>query len=102
MQAEYTVSNNRCHWQVVEGIRKVLPHIGISVFSQTLIIKAVYLGNLTTLVIATENRYTVTVPHFESDQESDSFQGVVPSVDVISHKQVVGFGTGTANAKELS
>ena len=41
--------------QVVEEIREVFPHVGVAVLTQTLVIEAVDLRNLTTLVVAAQN-----------------------------------------------
>ena len=38
--------------QVVEQIREVLPHVGVAVLSQTFVVEAVHLSDLSGLVIA--------------------------------------------------
>ena len=46
MKAEYFLFNDCSEREVVKEISEVLPHIGISVLSETLIIKPIDLSNL--------------------------------------------------------
>lgn len=73
MQAEYAIRYHCRHGQIVKGIRKVLPDVGVSVLSKALIVKAIDLGNLTTLVVPTENCDATSVSYFQSDQQGDRF-----------------------------
>jgi len=61
MQAENLVFDKSGERKIVEEIREVLPNIGISIFAQTLIVEAVYLSNLTRLVITAENSYSLWI-----------------------------------------
>mmetsp|Transcript_15708 Transcript_15708/g.36056 ORF Transcript_15708/g.36056 Transcript_15708/m.36056 type:complete len:312 (-) Transcript_15708:8-943(-) len=101
MKTEYAFGNHRRHWQVVKGIREMFPDIGISILPETLIIKPVHLGNLTTLVVSTQNGDTTPVSDFERNQQRDGFQRVIPSVNVIPHKEIVGIRTGSPNPKQF-
>lgn len=60
-----------------------------------------YLGDLTAFVVASQNSHTVLVADFEGNQERHRLDRVVATVNVISHKQVVGVGRIAANAKQL-
>ena len=51
------------------------------------------LRNLTTLVVATQDSYSVFVADFESDEKGDGFHRVIPTIHVITHKQVIRVGT---------
>lgn len=74
VQTEYTIRNNGSHGQIVKGIRKMFPDVGISIFSEAFIIKAINLSNLTTLVISTKDCNAVSVSNFQGHEKGDSFQ----------------------------
>lgn len=81
--------------QEIEEIGKIFPHITGSIFAQTLIVEAVHLGDLTRLVIAAQNGYSVLVAHFKRNQQGDSLHTVVATIHIIAHEQVVGIGKAT-------
>ena len=41
VQTKDAISDNRRHGEVVKGISKVLPHIGIAIFTKTFVVKPV-------------------------------------------------------------
>lgn len=47
MKAENFTCNRCSHRQIVKGVRKVFPHIGIAVFSKTLVIETVATRDVT-------------------------------------------------------
>jgi len=55
MKAEDVVLNNSSKRKVIEKGCEVLPHVGVSVFSQALIIEPINLGNLFGLVITSKD-----------------------------------------------
>ena len=89
MKAEDTVLNDSSERQVIEQTCEVLPHVGISIFSQALVIEAVDLGDLLALMITSQNGDSVWVPDFECDEQSDSLNRVVTSINVIPHEKIV-------------
>lgn len=76
-------------WEVVEEIGEVLPNVGIAILSQTLIIEAVDLGDLSRLVVATQDGDSILVSDLECHQERDGLDTVVASIDIVSHEQIV-------------
>ena len=50
---QYLVVNEGGQGQEIEEIRKESPDIGVAIFPQAFVIKAVYLRDLSTLVIST-------------------------------------------------
>lgn len=101
MQTKDPIRHHRRHGQIIKRIRKMLPHVGIPVFSKTLIVKPVHLSNLSGFVIAAEDGDAVSKADFEGDEERDRFERVVAAVDVVSHEEVVGFGAGAADAEQF-
>ena len=55
MKAEDVVLNNSSKRKVIEKGCEVLPHVGVSVFSQALIIEPINLGNLFGLMISSKD-----------------------------------------------
>ena len=75
--------------KVIEKRGKVLPDVGISIFSKALIVESVDLSNLLRLVVASENGDSIGVSNLESNKECDRLDGVVSSIDIVTHEQVV-------------
>lgn len=101
METEDLVVDEGGQWKVVEEVGKVFPDIGIAVFSKTFVVEAVYLGNLSGFVVATQDGDTVTVSHFESYEQCNGLDRVVASVDVVTHEEVIGIGRVATNAEEF-
>ena len=55
MEAEDSVFDYGSEWKVVEKSSEKLPYVCISVFSQTLIVESINLGDLLTFVVSSEN-----------------------------------------------
>ena len=86
MEAENFVFNNCGKRQKIEETGEVLPYVGITIFSEALIIESVDLRNLLTLVISSENSDSIWIPDLESHEKCDSLNRVISSVNVVSHK----------------
>ena len=48
-----------------------------------------------------KNGQPVFITHFERQQKADSFEGIVPTVDIVPQKQVIGVGNLPTYFKEL-
>jgi len=88
-------------WQVIEEICEELPDVGISILSQTLVVESVNLGDLTTLVVSSQNGYSVSISKLESNEQGNRFDGVVSSINVVSHEEVIRIGRVTADSEEF-
>lgn len=84
MQAKDLVVNQGGEGEVVEEIGEVFPDVGVAVFAQTLIVEAVNLGDLARFVVAAEDGDAGWVSDFEGDEESNGFNGVIASVDIVT------------------
>lgn len=89
VQTEDLTVNEGSQRQVIEQIREILPDICVSVFSKTFIVESVDLGDLTGLVVAAQYRNTLAVTNLEGHEESDGLDGVVASVNVVTHEEVI-------------
>jgi len=67
MEAKDAISHHGCHWQVVKGVGKVFPDIGVSVLPQALVIEPVNLRDMSALVIPAQNRDAIPVSHLQGD-----------------------------------
>jgi hypothetical protein len=65
MQAEDLVFNDCSDRESVKEISEILPHVGISIFSKTLIIESVHLSDLSGLMVSSKDCYSILIPHFE-------------------------------------
>jgi hypothetical protein len=101
VQAEYTVRDDRGHWQIVKRVREILPHVGVSVLPKTLIVESIHLRNLPTFVISSKNSNTMTEPNFQGHKQSYGLEGIVATIHVITHKKVVSLWTSSSNTKKL-
>ena len=54
---------NCSQWQVIKEIGEVFPDVGTTVLPKTFIIKSIHLSNLPTLVVPTQNGYSVWVSY---------------------------------------
>ena len=55
MEAEDLVLDDCCQGQVIEEFRKLFPDIWVSVLPQALIVKTIYLRDLSALVVTSED-----------------------------------------------
>ena len=86
MEAEHGIINHRCQRQVIEGLGEELPHVGVAVLAQALVVEAIHLGDLAGLVVAAEDGDAAGVADLESDEEGDGLDRVVSTVDVVAWK----------------
>ena len=101
MEAEDVAFDDGGEWQVVEETGEVLPDVGVSVLSQAFIVEPINLGDLLGLVVTSEDSDSVWVSDLEGNEKGDSLYGVVSSVDVISHEEIVVVWQLSSNFEEF-
>ena len=84
MEAEDLVVNEGSEREVIEEICEVFPHVGIAIFSKTLVIEPVDLCNLAGFMVATKDGDALGVSDFESNKESDRFNRIISSINVVA------------------
>lgn len=97
VQTENLVFDDRSEGQVVKEISQEFPDVGVAILAHALVIESIDLGNLAALVVPSENCDSLSVAHLEADQKRHGLDGVVPSIYVIAHEQVVGVRRLSAN-----
>lgn len=84
VQTEDLVFNEGSEGEVVEEVSEVLPHVGVAVFAEALVVEAVHLGDLAGFVVTAEDGNTLRVADLQADQEGHGLDGVVATVDIIT------------------
>lgn len=101
VQAENLVVDECSEGEIVEEVGEVFPDISIAVFSQTFVVKAIDLGNLSTLVVPSKDGDSGRVSDLQGDKEGHRLDGVVATIYVVSHKEVVRVWIWSADAEQL-
>ena len=86
VEAEDLVVDEGGERQVVEEVGEVLPDVCVAVLTEALVVKAVDLGDLARLVVSTEDGDTLWVADLEGNEEGNSLDGVVATVDIVAYK----------------
>jgi hypothetical protein len=61
MDAKYFVFNYSRQAQIIKNFRAISPYVDGAIFSKTFVIEAIYLGNLTALVVPANQSNTIGV-----------------------------------------
>lgn len=86
----YLLLNQRRQRQIIKQISKSLPHIRVTIYTQTLIVETVHLRDLSGLVVTTKNRNTFRIPQLQTYQRGNRANTEGTTINVISHKEIVG------------
>lgn len=97
----YLAFNQCCDRKIVKQVCKVFPDIGITIFPQTFIVKAVYLGDLAGFVVATQNSYPGWIADLEGNQKSHRFHRVIAPIHIVTHEKIICVWNFTSNSKQL-
>ena len=87
--------------EIVEELSKHFPHIVIFILSHTLIVKTVILCDASGFVVSPQNGQTFFVSHLKTQKQTDSLEGIISSIYVISQKKIVGVGDVSSNSEQL-
>lgn len=84
MQTENLVFDESSEGEVVEEVGEVFPHVGIAVFAQALVVEPIHLGDLTGLVVPTEDGNTLRVADLQAHQQGHCLDRIVATIDVVA------------------
>lgn len=84
VEAEDLVVDKGGQGKIIKQVRKVLPDIGIAILAEALVVESVDLCDLAGLVVSTKDGNSLGVADFEGNKESDCFDRVVTSINVIT------------------
>jgi hypothetical protein len=102
METKNLVFDQSSEGQIVEQIGKGLPNIGVVILTDALVVEAVKLCHLATFVIASQDSEAVRVAALEGDEQSHRFHGIKPTVNVVTHEQIIGIGQAPSNLEQLN
>jgi hypothetical protein len=97
----YLIIDQSGQWQVIEQVGEELPHVGVPVFPQALIVEPIDLRNLPRLVVPPQDGDSISISQLERDEQGDGLDRVVPSIDIISHEEVICIGRVSADPEEF-
>ena len=60
-----------------------------------------HLGDLTTLVVSTEDGETVGIADLEGDEKRDGLNRIIATVNIVAHEKIVCVGEIASDLKEL-
>jgi hypothetical protein len=86
VKTEDLVVDQGSEGKVVKEVGEVLPDISVSVFAKTLVVETVDLGDLTGLVVSSKNGDSLRVSDLEGDEKGDGLDGVVTSINIVTHE----------------
>ena len=101
MHAEDSFLNEGGEGDVVENLGAISPHINRAVFPETFVVEAIDLRDLSTFVVASDERDAVRVSDFEGEQQQEGLHRVEATVHEVPHEEVVGLGALATHFKQL-
>ena len=96
MDTQETTIHQRSQTQIVKYVRTKTPHVYRTELTKTLVVKPIHLTYLTRLVISTQQRYTIWIRNLQTQQQQPRLNTVVTTINIVTHKQVVGTRTITS------
>jgi hypothetical protein len=99
MNSKNLIVNNSTNWKIIKDIRKILPHFWISILLLALRIKSIDLCNLPCFMISSQQTNSVRKPQFQNHQQGNYFNTLRASVNIVSHKKIVGIRNFSSNLK---
>ena len=102
VDAEDLSFNDGSSAEEIEDFCAVLPGVGVSVFTHALVVESVDLGDLSSLVVTSEESDVAGVLQLQAHQELECLYGVETTVNEIAHKNVAGLGNFSSLVEELN
>ena len=78
--------------EIVEYLCAISPDRDTAVLPETLVIEAVHLGDLSALVVSSDEINPVRIANLQSQQQQEGLHTVEPAVHEISHEEIVCVG----------
>ena len=82
--------DDRRNGQAIEAVGKCLPQLNV-VTSLAFVIEPVYAINRGALMVASKDEEVLRVLYFVRKQQTNRLQGLLPSINVVSKKEVISF-----------
>lgn len=101
MDAEDFAFDHGTNAEVVEDFGAVLPRVGVSILSNGLIVEPVHGGDLSGLVVSSEESDVGWVLELQAEQKLERFDGVEASIDEVTHENVASVWNLSSLVEEL-
>jgi len=85
VNTEYLVIDDDRQGQVIKHIRKVVPHIGITIFATAFCVEAVRLCHAAGFVVAADEMNAIRVSKLEAHEKGDGFDAEKTSIDIVTY-----------------
>lgn len=92
MNAENFSFDNGANTEIIKHFCAVFPGVSISILSYCFIIETIDSSNLSGLVVSSEQCNMSWVLKLEAQEELESFDRVVPSVNKVTHENIASIG----------
>lgn len=89
VETKYLVVDQGGQRKIVEKVGEELPNVRIAIFSKTLIIKAINLGDLSRLMVTPKNGDPLGIANFKSNKKCDCLNRVISSIDVVTFSRTI-------------
>lgn len=93
------VVDEGCEGEIVKEIGEESPNVSVSVLAQAFVVETIDLCDLSGFVIASEDCDAIAVSEFQGDEQGDCLDGVVASVYIVAHEEVIGVWRVAANSE---
>ena len=90
VDAEDLALDKRTDAQVIEDIRAILPWVRVAILPDGLVIEPIDCGNLSGLMVASQQSDMRGVLQLQTEQQLEGFHGVVATVHEVAHEHVFG------------
>lgn len=101
MCVTHLVINESGEGEEVKEVGEKAPDVGIAVFSETFIIKAINLCDLPGFVVPAKDGDPVAIAQLHCNQQCHGLDGIVSTINVVAHEEVVCVWRVAANSEEL-
>ena len=89
MDTEDLAVNDGGEGEIVEYLCAISPDRDTAVLPETLVIEAVHLGDLSALVVSSDEINPVRIANLQSQQQQEGFHAVEAAVDKVSHEEII-------------
>jgi hypothetical protein len=99
MHTEDFLINDGSNWEAVETISEGLPQLDV-IPSLALIVESIDSVDGGALVVSSEEEEVLRVLDLISEEETDCFQALFASIDIITKEEIIGIGWEATVLKE--
>ena len=84
MHTKHTTIHDRSESEIIKHFTAPSPYVAASVLPLTFIVEPINLCDLLRLVITTNERYSIWVPDFESQEKQERLYAVKTAIDKVT------------------